>query len=323
MINRIKRAIKNRVLIHGSKFVKRTLWYRNLFVDYDHERYPDNVWYRKHDERNFDVVNLGSSGGKWAFDYEGLPVEAMNWANQPQTLIEDFRLFKNFHSILRKGGKVLIVIMPFTGLNKRTGVMDCLKYVPTLYWDNVDDEHIDAARRLAQYPLLFGKPAIKAVIKHLLGREQPPALLRGSDADENPMSPSELEADAQRWMDGWARQFGIDDFEAPLTPSNLEGRQVRIKVMRDLIDFITERGYEPIYIIPPVASALSRRFTPKFRQLYIYDYLAQVDRKVRLLDYSTTPDFADSMFFNSFFLNLRGRKVFTQLVLEDLGLIKS
>ena len=111
-----------------NKTLKKTQWYLTLFVDPLHEIYPDNEWYRKHDERNFDLVNLGSSGGKWAFNYSGFNIKAMNWAQQPQTLLEDYNLLRHFHSILRKGGYVIITIMPFTGLNKETNLYDALKF---------------------------------------------------------------------------------------------------------------------------------------------------------------------------------------------------
>lgn len=198
IVKRIVRGVYYRGLGLSNRFVKSTIWYKSLFVDFEHKRYPDNVWYRNQAERNFELINLGSSGGKWAFDYDGLNVKAMNWANQPQTLHDDLRLFKNFHSILKKGGKVLIVIMPFTGLNKRTGVMDALRYLPTLFGDIAQTmPEYCAASRLYRYPILFGKPAIKAVIRRLLGREivmRPP---QGSDADQNPQSADELECDAE------------------------------------------------------------------------------------------------------------------------------
>ena len=61
----------------ANKFVKTTLWYKSTIPDMS--LYPTNEWYREHLERNFDVVNIGSSSAKYAFDYSGLPVKAFNW----------------------------------------------------------------------------------------------------------------------------------------------------------------------------------------------------------------------------------------------------
>lgn len=319
LFKRIVRRIAGKCLSVVSRPVKASLWYRSLFVDYDHTTYPDNVWYREHDERNFDIVSLGSSCGKWAYDWNIAGIRGMNWAQQPQTLIDDFRLLRNFHSILKKNGVVVITIMPFTGLNKTTGVMDTLKYLETLYWDVVKDmPNIGEAKRFWKCPILFGKPAIKAAVKHILGRERPFRDWR-LDAEKNPMSHQELDRDAQGWMVGWAKQFGIKDFDADLTEENRKGREIRVKVMREMVDFCLERGYRPVYVIPPVTNSLLRFYSDQFRKRYFYDYLQEVGRNVRLLDYLGDPEFSDDdLYFNSFFLNKRGRATFTRHVFNDI-----
>ena len=223
--------------------VKASRWYQSLFVDFNHKIYPDNVWYRENEERNFDVVNLGSSSAKWAFDWSAVGVKGMNWANQPQTLIDDFRLLKNFHSILKKNGVVIITLMPFTGLNKATGLMDTFKYLETLYWDVIKDmPFAKKAQTLRSYPILFGKPAVKAMIRYLLGREVVVSDWR-LDVEKNPMTYEELESDAQGWISGWAKQFDIKNLADDLTEENRKGRKIRVKVMQEIVDFCIERGY--------------------------------------------------------------------------------
>ena len=322
----VKYKFKDRLLrfCTGCNLIEKTNWYKSMFVDINHEIYPDNVWYCKHDERNFDVVNLGSSGGKWAFDYSSLDVKAMNWAQQPQTLLEDYNLLRHFHSILKKDGYVLITIMPFTGLNKKTGLMDAMKYVKfDIQGEPIQPYIFKEAQRYATYPILFKKPAVKALIKYLLGKDKKVGVPTESQLDYNPMTLAELEADAKRWLDGWKRQFGISDFDAPLTKENEEGRAYRIKLMQTLIDFCTERGYKPVYVIPPVTEHLAKYYTPKFEETYIYSFLQAVNREVLTLDYSKDDDFRknDNLFFNSFFLNRKGRKNFTYTVLKELSIL--
>lgn len=318
----IKRVIKKAIRVFtGCKILYKTNWYKSMFLDPNHEIYPDNVWYREHDERNFDVVNLGSSGGKWAFYYADLNVKAMNWAQQPQTLLEDYNLLRHFHSILKRGGYVLITIMPFTGLNKKTGLMDAMKYVKfDIQGEPIQPYMFKEAQRYASYPILFKKQAFKALIKYFIGSDKKCGLRPETQLEYNPMKNSELEKDAKRWIDGWKKQFGISDFDAPLTRENEEGRAYRIKLMQTLIDFCTERGYKPVYVIPPVTEHLAKYYTPKFEETYIYGYLKEVNRVVLTLDYSKDSEFRfnDELFFNSFFLNKKGRKLFTRRVVKDL-----
>ena len=139
--------------------------------------------------------------------------------------------------------------------------------------------------------------------------------------DHNPMSAEELERDARDWMRGWARQFNISDFEAPLTEANKEGREIRVKVLRDMIDFCLEREYRPVYVIPPVTGHLAAKFSSRFREIYFDSFISGVGREVRLLNYLNDDRFQNpDFYFNSFFLNARGRRLFTEQVCSDLGL---
>lgn len=319
-VRQLKRKLMRRCLLSGT--ISRTEWYRSLFLDIDHDLYPGNEWYRKHEERNFDIINLGSSSGKWAFDYRAVPgIRGMNWAQQPQTLVEDYNLLRNFHSILRKGGHVLITIMPFTSLNKTTGLKDALRYLRLGAHEPIETRLLGKARRHAEFPILFGKPAIKAMVKHLLGRERKPVPLAAPQADTNPMSAAQLKANALSFAEGWKKQFGIEEWEAPLTATNQEGRDFRVALLREMVDFCTERGYTPVYIIPPVTKHLAAHFTTAFEELYIYSFLREVGRDVLTLDYSKENEWQeDDLYFNCFFLNRRGRTLFTRRVLSDLGL---
>lgn len=201
--------------------------------------------------------------------------------------------------------------------------MDAMKYAKfDVQGDPIQPYMFEKARRYAMYPILFKKQAIKALIRYLAGRDKPCDYRREPQLDYNPMDVNELERDARRWISGWQSQFGIEDLDAPLTEENRKGREYRIRLMRNLIDFCTEHGYKPVYVIPPVTEHLAKYYTPQFEERYIYGYLKDVDRDVQLLDYSKDETFRldDNLYFNSFFLNRRGRQLFTRRVLKNLGI---
>lgn len=307
------------VFLTINKILKKTNWYKDLFVDYRHEIYPSNYWYRKHDERNYDVVALGSSGAKYAYDFTDCEIKGMNWGQQPQTLIDDFKLLKTFHSILRKDGIVLINIMPFSSCNKKTGLMDTYRYIGTYYEAKYFDKNFyRKSLLLSKFPLLFCKPAIKALLLYFLGKD----ITKKRHPECQNMSESRLKENAKIFVDDWKKQFGISDFNAPLTEENKQGRLVRLQVLREMIDFIVERNYVPVYVIPPVTQHLSHYYTETFKETYIYSFLNEVGRNVKILDYSNRKDLMDDeLYFNSFFMNKKGARKFTETVLTDLGLI--
>lgn len=304
-------------LWQGNRVLLKSSWYRNMLVDYDHEIYPDNVWYRVHDERNFDLVNLGSSSSVYAFDYDGHDVKAMNWAQQPQTLLDDIRLVKNFHSILKEGGYVLISIMPFTSINKQTGLLNAVRYSQTLADVLLEEKYRRKANFLARYPIFMGKRALKEVVKALIGCHQ--NMQKWQQPENNSMSEAELEADAMNWDKGWRQQFSIADYKDPLTKTNAEGRQVRIQAMRDLIDFCQERGYKPVYVILPMTKQLRHYLHDEFLDKYVYEYLKQVERDVPILDYLKDEEMLQpELYANAYFLNKQGARKFTGKVLQAI-----
>lgn len=310
-------------IITCNPLIKKTQWYRSLFVDYDYNIYPGNEWYRKHFERNYDIVNLGSSSAKWAFDYTNTGIKGMNWAQQPQTLLEDYNLLRHYHSILRKGGFVIITIMPFSGLNKVTGLMDALKYVRfDLQGEAIQPYMYDKACLYARFPIMFKKKAVKALIKYLFKMESKTDKYIEENVEFNQMTSTQLDNNALSFINGWKEQFKIQNLELPLTDANIQGRNYRIKLMRELIDFCIEREYKPVYVIPPVTKHLSKFYTSKFEYIYIYSFLREVDRDILTLDYSKNEELQkDELYFNSFFLNKRGRTLFTKRVLNDLELL--
>lgn len=318
------KALVKKLLVRSriSRLLYKTEWYKSLFIDADHEIYPGNAWYRKHDERNFRVVNLGSSTGKWAFDYAAVGIRGMNWAQQPQTLFEDFNLLRNFHSILDEGGYVLLTIMPFSGVNKQTNWRDAIRYLKLDTHEPIETHEIERAKEIKKHPFLLRKAALRALFRYILRTEKRYIPYPAANEGTNTMSQEALENDARMWIQGWKQQFSIADFEAPLTDENLSGREIRVRLMREVIDFCTERGYRPIYVIPPVTKHLSAYFTPIFEERYIYSFLREVNRGIPLLDYSKDIQFADDdLYFNSFFLNRRGRELFTRVVMIRLGLL--
>lgn len=301
-----------------TPLLKRTNWYKNLFLE---DIYPGNIWYREHGERNYDLVVLGSSGAKWGFDFSDSSIKAMNWAQAPQTLLESYNLLRNFHSILRKQGIVIMTIMPFTSLNNDTGLYDALKYVKVHSHEPIQPYLYVKARKCAEFPILLGKPAIKAIIKGIIGKDKS-LDSKNSAQKSNPMSSEELDQNALRFINGWKRQFAISDFNAPLTEGNQKGRKYRIALMRSLVDFCVERDYRVVFVIPPVTEHLSKYYTPVFEEIYIYSFLRELERDVLTLDYSKDETLKDDkLYFNSFFMNKQGAAQFTNKVLKDLKLI--
>lgn len=299
-------------LLHINKSVKKTQWYKSVIPNMS--LYPTNEWYREHLERNFDVVNIGSSSARYAFDYSGLPVKAFNWGEQPQSLNNGFKILKTYFSILKKGGTVIISLCPLSGLDieGKWGKDANDKYYYILPSELINDYSSVAKRR--NYPLVYYPiTSIKNLLRKTLGKEN----------GQNTELVKTFVDDSEKWIRIWKAQFGITSFEEPLSEANNKGQERRIALLKDILAFCIERDLRPIIVIPPMHSSLASKFTSRFRENYIYSFVNKANIfKVPFLNYMDDERFDDDKYFyNSFFLNEEGAKTFTKIVLKDLQVL--
>lgn len=292
-----------------NKAIRHTKWY---------EQYWNGVqkfWYLN--RFNLDVINLGSNSGKYAFNYEGLDVTGMNWAIGPQSLVHDFNILKNYFSYLKPGATVIITITPFSSLisPKYTKTTN-LKYYTFLHPATIlnfdENERIKALKikqsPIREMPWLCIKRTVKEIAKYIIHK---------------PLSKCNMENNAETFINLWKKQFGINDLDAPLSEQHVKDQENRIQVLKEMIDFCLERDLKPVLTIPPIHFSLKKRLTNKCRENYIYSFIRKAnEQNVPFLNYIDDERFnSDKYFSNSFFLNEKGAKKFTKIVLEDLKIL--
>ena len=295
--------------------VKKTNWYRNSIPNI--ENYPGDKWYRDHLDRNYDVVNLGSSSAVFCFNYDGLGVKAFNWALKPQSMEYSFKVLKQYFSILRQKGIILIPFSPFSGLSVTGKWAESAndKYFHILDHTLIDNYPAVAKRR--QHPFLAMPFAcIKRLIKDVPASDMYSYNVHCKNLDEFTKS-------AKRWIDLWTKQFNISDLNKPLSYENLEGRKRRVQIVREMRTFCQERDLQPVIVLPPAHRTLNDYFSPTFINNYITSFIEELNApSVKVLDYLNHPSFTkDEYFRDAYFMNEVGAKAFTKQVLKDLKLI--
>lgn len=301
------------IFLYLNKRVKQTNWYKAFLSPKG--AYPDNHWYRENLIRNYDIAVIGSSGAKYAFDFEDSGVKGWNWAEQPQSMVYGYKILKNYFSILRKDGVVIITILPFSGLNVKYPISAYDKYYLTL--DAALIDNYNPLKRELKYPLLYAPlQSLKRLLKDVTVSEN-------VDSDVKEMNDEDLKKDAEAWIDSWKKQFGIRDLGEQLTDANRIGQEVRVQLLSEIIEFCLERELKPVIVLPPVHDSLSTKFSDTFRENYIYQFIQKANvQNIPFYNYLDDEKFRDRSYYaNSFFLNGRGRKLFTEQILRDLNLI--
>jgi hypothetical protein len=297
--------------------IKKTNGYKNNFI-YTTQFISMKDSY-KLSERRYDIVNLGSNSARYAFFYEF--VLGQNWSTGTQGILYDFEILKLNFSLLKRQGIVLLSLCPFSSIvtylkKDKTDMLYHAKFARILNSFQQRKMISPVLSRLIRYPLLFNVKSIRYLLKDI---DKDNRLL----ISEQSMQPLELNADAAKWINGWKKQFDIKDLSTPVTNVYKECIDESVKQLQEIIIFCLERELKPILIIPPVTKYLSEYFTPEVREQYIYSFIRQANTKdVPFLDYFSDERFQEpALYFNSFFLNLRGRKLFTRQVLRDLAIV--
>jgi hypothetical protein len=291
-----------------NKAYKNTNFYKNKFVD---------TYKIKNIPQNLEVVNLGSNQPKFAFDYSQNDVLGMSWAVGPQTLEYDFRILKNYHSYLKKDAKVIIALSPFQFfLDKYKNDAANHKYYKFLDPSLIDGYSLIKKRLYIDFPIFTAKKQILRILKDV------PADKR-LELDINPLNIEKIKQDAQKWVDGWKKQFGIKELDnIILSEENKTNIDKNIKLLKEMVAFCKERKYEPVLLVLPVTKELSSLFPDEFVEKYILNPIMQANEEnANFLNYWKDEKFeATQNYVDSFFMNKIGRNKFTQQVLEDLKL---
>ena len=294
-----------------NRLLLKTHWYPNIFW-----KGTTKFWDLK--SCDYNIVNLGSNSGKYAFNYEHLPIKGMNWAIGPQSLLHDYNILKNYFSYLKEGAIVLIPICPFSCLFTTYGKESNFKYYPILHPATIVD--FDDSERTRAYRIKFSPLkempfyCIKETLKELLIKTYRMMI---------PKTQMNFEKNAELWINRWKQQFGIKDLNAPLSVKHKEEQKQRGELLHEIILFCIERNLKPYIVLPPVHPSLSSRLSTTFMRNYVYDFVYQaIDDKSLLLDYFKNNDFSEVHYFsNSFFLNQKGASVFTKKILSDLKIL--
>jgi hypothetical protein len=276
----------------------------------------------------YDIVNLGSNDARFGFFWGNESVYGQNWSPGGVGPNECFDILKRNFGFIKKNGIVLIPVSGFFAIancsktDGRSNVYYCAKILkatgPTVpcRFTNIKSTQLKKAASFTRYPLLRKPYAIRYLIRD---QEKNETLL----ISDQIMQSEDLNNDADRWLFNYQKEFGVDDFSAPLIEEHKECFDKMVQLLSDMIDFCIERELRPVLISLPVTKYFSLRFPPIVREQYLYSMVRQANkRNVLYLDYYYDERFQDPQYyFNSFFFNLRGRKLFTKQVLQDLKLI--
>ena len=286
----------------ANKVVMHTDWYNNKMWGGASKFWHQNVF-------GLDVVNLGSGAGVHAFNYESVDIKGANWALGPQSLVHDFNILKNYFSFIREGGCVIITVCPFSGLFSQYGRDHNFKYYSFLHPATILNFEESERQKAFRYKLNPFKEIPMICIKETI-KEQIRKLRKRPEVS--------MESSAKAIMNGWMKQFCIEDLSSSLSMQHQQEIEIRKKTLLEMSEFCKERSLNPIIVLPVMNYSLLRLFPKEFK----YNYIDRLTRDVGIpvLDYMKDEMSDNDMYFaNALMLNEIGAKYFTQKVIKDMA----
>lgn len=284
----------------------RTNGYKCLNETYKFYLMPDGI----------QVANFGSSHGANGFDYEGIDgITGFNFGLPGQNLHYDLELLKEYGDRLAEGCTVIIPVSYFSFDQRKDVNNQRLMYYRILDYGAVLEHRLTEYVRFRLFPILSASFNAKFLVRDkkeisfniywlhdLLGVHYAPDDIEG------------YKKNAQGHLEYFRKVTGQGENEA-----------YNSRCLEEMIEYCLDRGFHPVLVTMP--------FTRYYNELFSEGFHAEFRAKIRRFcerygipyyDYSQDPRMTENLeyFIDSNHLGPEGKKVFTRIILSDLGLIQ-
>lgn len=257
---------------------------------------------------NLEIVNTGSNHAYYGFNYGS--IKCFNFASGAQSLNYDYKILKQYSNNLNGGCKVLIVLAPLS-----FGFVDYKNDSSnSRYYFFMDKDKILNYSKLKKF-LYVNIPILKSwknFIRIFLRKKEIKSIIN---------TPDNAEKEALLRINGWKKQFNLKNLLDKKSASYLKDEFENVKtILLDMIEFSLEHNWHPIIVIPPASVFLTKKISDEFMKEVLYDNIRFLkDKRIPILDYWKDDRLNDyKLYINSDFLNEKGSKLFTEIVLEDI-----
>lgn len=290
-----------------NSLIKKSRWYNNeLFAG------CKKFWNLK--DFDLDVVNLGSTNSYYGFDYSDVNLKCANLALAPQFLLGDYEVLRNYCSYIREGGTVILCNCLFSIFDGYDITYFDHRHYSILYpasiW-NFSIQRLKEVKKMQNNPLAYF-PLIGVIRQFKF------------TGKKNNTSVRQFENNAQHWLDIWAKEFSINDFEDNLSLRNTDLKNQAIEIVQKIDAFCKSRNLRFVIVQPPVSPILRKKISKKMFALYIEGFVKSPElNNIQFINYLDDMDFDDlSLYRDAYILNKAGATKFTHKVLSDLGLYR-
>lgn len=259
---------------------------------------------------NLDIMNTGSNYAYFAIDWTIVNVAGFSLASGAQSLAWDERLWKKYHSHVKRDGIALFVLADLVFLlSEYPSAKSDRRYYFFMKPEEIPRYTWWRAVCYRYLPILENWRNVIRCVYH-----------RGEPFVEQTLSLAYTERASDARITGWKREFGLPDLQHRESASHLQGILLQnMALLRRMVDETRALGIYPVLMIPPISAVLNRKVSSEFVDAVLYHPLRKQFSDVPLLDYMHDERFQDyRLYQNGDFMNAEGRKVFMPVLWHDI-----
>jgi len=264
---------------------------------------------------NLDWISFGSAYCRYGLQSGN---NGFNFGVASQFFYYTDKLLKEYaESCLKPNGIVFLIIADLVFAEEGKGLYGADRYQLLLSQKSLSDEYSFYKYFKLRFPLLSSPRKIKQLLYYLIkgGKDS------YSTTMENKLTKEQAIAAAKQRCKDWCDQFGLKDTVSTDITSDLEKVFVRTRsILTGMIDFCYEHGFTPVLVVTPVSGVMNAQLGEGFIKKVLYDNIRLANKQnAPFLDYLKDERFQDINLYNynADFLNARGRRMFTKVLLQD------
>ena len=265
----------------------------------------------------YDCVAFGSSYGLYGISFPE-KCKGYNFCLGGQFFYYTDKMLREYApKCLKPGGTVFLVIadLVFARLGKGLYRPERYSFLLTRNSMGKDYSYLDYIRM--RFPFFLNRRALIQTVR---------TLVRGVDnsyelLEKNKLNYEQTLQQARKRCSSWCRQFGLKDTVSDEIVPELEKIFIETRaVLTNMIQFCLDNGFKPVLVVTPVSQAMNECLSDAFIQKVLSANINMANtQKVPLLNYLRDERFQEISLYanNADFLNARGRKLFTNVLLKD------
>lgn len=306
-----------------SRFIKKSIvflvilslilvYINKLYIDTDAYKSMNSTEKFDHVPDEIEIANLGTSHAQYAFLYDDVDKVSFNFAMPAQRIYYDEKILKKYIGNFKEGATLFIPISyvtPYLGYDDDNFKQYNNIYYEILSFNDIKNSSVSNYIKYGLLPILTSDSNIKYLF---IDDKKEYVAWDMKDRNDKTMSKEKMIEESKETFN---RHLNF-------IRSGEKQKEEKMQILDEILKTCIENNIRPVVTTTP----LTRYYSDNFSEEFLNEFIGSIENivarypNVKYLDYSKDERFTDNdeYFFDSSHLNVKGAKLFTDIILGDI-----